>query len=143
MRKSTRIASLVLFLALSLFLLLFGLLYATVREPLWFHAAAAPKEALDAARPLYFALMKLIGGASVALALITAYVALVPLRKGVDLAGRALFIAHAMPLMMAAYVAETLAAETGAPTSWHIMGALLAVDIAALAAHGFGRTSAN
>lgn len=122
-----------LFLALSVFLLLFGGLYASVRDLLFFHAAAVPPEALEAVRPLYFALMKLIGGASIALGFATAYMALFPLRSGMAGAATGLLVCHAIPLVMAALVAETLAAKTGAPTSWHIMGVLLAVDAAAFA----------
>lgn len=120
-----------LFLVLSLFLVVFGGLYASVKDLLWFHAAAVSAESVEAVRPLYFALMKLIGGAAISLGAATAYIALGPLRRGAAGAATALFVCHAIPLVMAAIVAETLAARTGAPTSWRIMGALLGVDAAA------------
>lgn len=142
MLELLRWASIVLFAALSLFLILFGTLYFGVQDLLSFHAAAVPDAALDAVRPLYFALMKLVGGAAIALGFLTAYMALFPMRRGVALAGTTLFIAHAIPLATAAYVAETLAAETGAPTSWHVMGVLLAVDTAAFLAHVLGGKTA-
>jgi hypothetical protein len=44
---------------------------------------------------------------------------------------------------MAAYVAETLAKLTGAPTSWHIMGMLLAFAALALVAHAIGRRNSS
>jgi hypothetical protein len=43
---------------------------------------------------------------------------------------------------MAAYVAETLAKLTGAPTSWHIMGILLAIDAIAFGLHAFTKRAA-
>jgi hypothetical protein len=133
--------SVVLFAALSAFFVVFGILYASVRDVLWFHAAAVPAEALGDIRPLYFALMKLIGGASGALGLLGGYVALVPLRRGVALAAEALAAAYAIPLLTAAYVAETLAARTGAPTSWQIMGFLLAITAIAYFAHVASRAA--
>ncbi len=131
--------SVALFSLLSAFLVAFGALYANVQDLLWFHAAAVPEAAIEDVRPIYFALMKLIGGTSVALGLACAYITWAPLRQGVPLAGTALAAAFAIPFVMAAYVAESLAAETGAPTSWHIMGALLAVTAAACLAHLFSR----
>lgn len=132
MRKIFRLAGIALFVALSCFMIAFGALYTSVHDLLWFHAAAVPKEALEAVRPLYFALMKLIGGAAGSLGALGAYTALTAIRRGDRNAAAALAAALAIPLVMAAYVAETLAAKTGSPTSWHIMGALLAVDAAAL-----------
>lgn len=123
-----------LFAALGLFLIAFGVLYASVQNLLWFHAAAVPQDALEAVRPLYFALMKLVGGASIGLGVLGLYVTFVPLRRGVPLAAPMLAVAYAVPVLMAAVVAEILAAATGAPTSWRIMGILLAVDAAALLA---------
>jgi len=132
MRKIFRLAGIALFVALSGFMIAFGVLYSSVHELLWFHAAAVPKEALEAVRPLYFALMKLIGGASGSLGALGAFLALSAIRRGDRGSAVALAVAFAIPLVMAAYVAETLAAKTGSPTSWHIMGVLLAVDLAAL-----------
>lgn len=132
MQKIFRIASVTLFVALSCFMIAFGALYTSVHDLLWFHAAAVPKDVLEAVRPLYFALMKLIGGASGSLGALGAYTALTAIRRGDKGAAIALAIAFAIPLVMAAYVAETLAAATGSPTSWHIMGVLLAIDAAAL-----------
>lgn len=143
MKKFPRIASLVLFAFLGLFYVAFGTLYASVDNLLWFHAAAVPAEAHEAVRPLYFALMKLIGGASIALGLLGLWATAAPLRRGVPLAGTALFLAYAIPLAMAAVVAEILAKATGSPTSWHIMGALMAVNVVALVAHAAGARPAS
>ncbi|MEK7264579.1 MAG: hypothetical protein AAB227_00645 [Pseudomonadota bacterium] len=132
MRNIFRISGVALFVALSCFMIAFGALYSSVRDLLWFHAAAVPKESLEAVRPLYFALMKLIGGASGSLGALGGFVALTTIRYGDKVSAIALAAAFAIPLLMAAYVAETLAAATGSPTSWHIMGALLAIDAAAL-----------
>ncbi|OFX06242.1 MAG: hypothetical protein A3E78_15260 [Alphaproteobacteria bacterium RIFCSPHIGHO2_12_FULL_63_12] len=132
MRKFFRLAGVTLFVALSCFMVAFGALYTSVHDLLWFHAAAVPNEALEAVRPLYFALMKLIGGASGSLGALGAFVALTAVRRCDKGAAVALALAFAAPLVTAANVAETLAAETGSPTSWRIMGALLAVDVAAL-----------
>lgn len=135
MQRTLRLASIILFVVLGVFLVAFGALYASVKDLLFFHAAAVPPSALEDVRPIYFALMKLIGGSSSALGLLGIYVALIPLRRRVPLSGTALAVVLAIPLVMAAIVAESLAASTGAPTSWHIMGVLLAVDAAAYLAH--------
>ena len=134
MRKIFRISGVALFVALSCFMIAFGALYTSVHDLLWFHAAAVPKESLEAVRPLYFALMKLIGGASGSLGALGGFIALSAIRRGDKGSAVALAVAFAIPLVMAAYVAETLAAKTGSPTSWHIMGGLLAIDALALAA---------
>jgi hypothetical protein len=134
MRNMLRWIGVGLFGALSVFLILFGALYASVSDFLPFHAAAAPT-ALDAMRPLYLALMKLIGAASAALGALGCYLTLGPIRRGETLAGIAVACAFASAFLMAAYVAETLARATNAPTSWHIMGLLLAITAAALIAH--------
>lgn len=132
MKRLMRIFGIVFFATLSLFLIAFGVTYASVEDFLWFHAAAAPSESLDDIRPLYLALMKLIGGAAAALGLLGAYVTAFPIRRGDLKAAFALAIAYATPLVMAAHVAESLAAQTGSPTSWHIMGMLLLLDALAL-----------
>ena len=131
MRSRLKLASIILFMALSVFLMVFGSLYATVQNLLWFHAAAVPMRALEDVRPLYFALMTLIGGASFGLGLLGAYVSLVPLRRGAPFDATFLAAANFIALVMAAITAEKLAHATGAPTSWHIMGALMAVNLAA------------
>lgn len=131
--------SLVLFILLSVFLVAFGLLYASVHDMLWFHAAAVPESIRGEVRPLYLALMKLIGGSSMALGILAGYVAMAPMRRGAPWAGSVLAVCIAIPVIMAAYVAETLAKLTGAPTSWHIMGILLAIDALALGLHALSR----
>jgi hypothetical protein len=134
--------SLVLFVALSLFLVAFGAFYASVHDMLWFHAAAVPEAIRDDVRPLYLALMKLIGGASLGLGVLAGYVAMGPMRRGAPWAAGVLALSIATPVVMAAYVAETLAKLTGAPTSWHIMGILLAIDAIAFGLHAFTKRAA-
>lgn len=135
MRAAFGWISTALFLALGLFLIAFGVLYASVDGYLPFHAAAVPKAAQLPAQALYLALMKLIGGSSAALGVLGLYVTLVPMRRG--MAGAALMVSlcYAGAFLMAAFVAERLAATTGAPTSWHIMGVLLMMTTSALALH--------
>src|SRR5690349_13755151 len=87
-------ASVILFMAVSVFLIAFGLLYANVTDLLWFHAAAVPADALEKVRPLYFALMKLIGGASIGLGLLGAYVILGPMRHGMPWAAAFVALAY-------------------------------------------------
>jgi hypothetical protein len=130
--------SLCLFGLVALFLIAFGVLYASVTNMLWFHAAAVPESVRDEVAPLYFALMKLIGGASSALGLLGFWMVMGPMRRDLPGIGVALTIAFAIPILMAAYVAEVLAARTGAPTSWHIMGVLIAILVLALLARRFG-----
>ena len=134
MRAALRTGGLVLFLGLAAFLAWFGFVYATVDKMLWFHAAAEPEAVRPAIAPLYFALMRLIGAASLGLAVLGVVFTLGPVRRGSRTAALWLAVSYAVPLAGAAWVAERLAAETGAPVSWHIMGVLLAVDALALLA---------
>lgn len=138
MRANLRTASLVLLGVLGLFLILFGVLYISVAQMLPFHAAAVPVQARAAVLPLYHALMALIGGASIGLGFLGLFVTFGPMRTGAPGAAYATGAAYAIALVAAAIVAERLRAETGAPTSWHIMGGLLAIDAAALIAHRLG-----
>lgn len=131
-----------LFVLLAVFLIAFGLLYETVPGMLSFHAAAVPETIRSAVLPLYLALMRLIGGASIALGLIALYVTLGPLRRRQPLALPVLAVCIALPIANAAYVAETLAARTGAPTSWHLMGILLAILAVAMLTCGWGTKAA-
>ena len=86
--------------------------------------------------------MTLIGGSSAALGLLGAYVVLGPLRSGAKWAASALTFVFALVFVMAAITAEKLSA-TGAPTSWHIMGVLLALTAAAFIAHIAARRAAS
>lgn len=139
MKKLSRAIGIALFAALSLFYLAFGGLYASVPDLLWFHAAAVPEQSHEAVRPLYLALMKLIGSSTIGLGVVGAFTTFTSIRRGDGAAASVLFIAYAIPLFAAAYVAETLAAKTGAPTSWHIMGALMALNSLALGGVLMGR----
>lgn len=134
MRTALRRIGFALFLLLSVFFLWLGSVYATVNEPLWFHAAAVPEEVREAVRPLYFALMNLIGGSSFGLGLLALFATATAISKGSRAAALAVATAFTIALGMAAITAEDLARETGAPTSWRIMGALLAINITALLA---------
>lgn len=134
MQAKLRLASVILFGLVSLFLIWFGFTYATVKDMLWFHAAAVPEAVRDEVRPLYLALMTLIGGSAAALGVLGAYVIVGPLRNGAKWAAFALTLVFGLAFVMAAITAEKLSA-TGAPTSWHIMGVLLAVTTAAFLAH--------
>ena len=130
-RSMFKLLGVILFMALSVFLMAFGVLYASVHDILFFHAAAVPSRALEDVRPLYFALMTLIGGASFGLGLLGAYVTWLPIRRGVPHAASFLAAANAVALVMAAVTAEKLAHATGSPTSWHIMGVLMAINLLA------------
>lgn len=134
MQAKLRLASVILFGLVSLFLIWFGFTYATVKDMLWFHAAAVPEAVRGEVRPLYLALMTLIGGSSAALGVLGAYVIIGPLRSGEKWAASALTFVFALAFVMAAITAEKLSA-TGAPTSWHIMGVLLAVTATGFLAH--------
>lgn len=140
MKPILRWTSIILFALLSAFLVWFGWLYASVEEPLWFHDAAVPDHAKEAVRPLYFALMTLVGGSSLGLGVLGLFVTLTSLRQGARGAGAVLAVAMAIPFVMAAITAEELAAATGAPTSWHIMGVLLLVTLIAYLAHAGARS---
>lgn len=139
MRTFLRRASLALFGLLSLFLVAFGALYASVTDMLFFHAAAVPEALRADMKPLYLALMKLIGGASIGLGVLSLYVVFGPLRRGAPFAATAVAVSFSIAVLTAAYVAETLADKTGAPTSWHIMGGLLATAFVAFVAHALSR----
>lgn len=122
-----RRASVFFFCTVSLFLMLFGFLYANVNDLLWFHAAAVPPDALVKVRPLYFALMKLIGGASIGLGVLGAYVVLVPMRQGVAWAAPMVSVAYWIALAVAAQTAIRMAEQTGAPVAWHNMAILATI----------------
>lgn len=134
MASAMRWASVWLFTLLALFLIWFGITYATVDSLLWFHAAAVPEAARADVQPLYFALMNLIGGSSGALGVLVLYVAWMPMRLGAQGAASALVVVLGIALGMAALTAEELAEATGSPTSWHIMGVLMAIALVALTA---------
>ena len=127
--------SIILFMAVSAFLIAFGFLYANVTELLWFHAAAVPPEALDKVRPLYFALMKLIGGASIGLGLLGAYVVLGPMRRGIPWAATFVSLAYWIAFIVAGYTAIRLNELTGAPVAWYNMAILSALTGLAFLAH--------
>jgi hypothetical protein len=131
MHAKFRLASLFLFTLVSLFFVWFGVTYASVKDMLWFHAAAVPEAVRDQIKPLYFALMTLIGAASGALGGLGLYVIAVPLRSGAPGAATILVATNAIAFAMAAVTAEKLAAATGSPTSWTLMGIGLAVTLAA------------
>jgi len=134
MKSFLQWTSIVLFMIVSVFLVAFGLLYANVNDLLWFHAAAVPPDALEKVRPLYFALMKLIGGASVALGLLGAYVVLVPLRRGMPGADVVVSVAYWIAFGVAAFTAIRLNELTGAPVAWYNMAILSALTAIALVA---------
>jgi len=135
MQTLLRRTSLVLFGLVAVFFIWFGVTYASVSNMLWFHEAAVLESARVEVRPLYFALMNLIGGASTALGALSLYVIALRLRRGAPGAGLALVLATAVAVGMAAVTAEELAAATGAPVSWHLMGIVLSVAVLALALH--------
>jgi uncharacterized membrane protein YhdT len=124
-----------LFGTVALFLLLFGLLYASRTSMLFFHAAAVPEAVRPDMLELYLALMRLIGGASIGLGILGLYTVVGPLSRGIAGAATALTIAFLVPLALAAYSAERLAAATGAPTAWYNMGILATLTLAGLACH--------
>lgn len=132
-----RMAGLVLFGLVSLFLVWFGATYATVKDLLWFHAAAVPEAARADVRPLYFALMTLIGGASLALGILGAYVTAFPIRRATPGAPTMLALVYLLVFAMAGLTAERLA-HYGAPTSWRIMGVLGALTVVGYLACALG-----
>ena len=144
MQPTLQWTSLILFMAVSAFLVAFGLLYANVNDLLWFHAAAVPPDALEKVRPLYFALMKLIGGASIGLGLLGAYVILGPMRQGVRGAATLVAVAYWIAFGVAGYTAIRLNELTNAPVAWYNMAILSALTAGALIAHGMApRTRAQ
>lgn len=135
MQASLQWTSIILYLAASVFLVAFGLLYSNVNDLLWFHAAAVPPEALEKVRPLYFALMKLIGGASIALGILGGYVVLFPMRQGIRGAGAMVAIAYWIAFGVAGYTAIRLNELTGAPVAWYNMAILSAITAIAFGTH--------
>src|SRR6185436_19686423 len=119
----------------SVFLVAFGLLYANVDDLLWFHAAAVPPDALEKVRPLYFALMKLIGGASMGLGILCGFVVMGPMRQGVRGAATFVSLTYWIAFGVAAFTAIRLNELTNAPVAWYNMAILSALTAAAYAAH--------
>jgi len=130
---------LALYLLVTAALLAFGLLYASVSEMLFFHAAAVPVETHAAIRPLYLALMQLIGGSSMALALLGAYTIWWPMRQGVPYAQTAVTLAYLLAMAIAGVTAERLHAATAAPVAWHNMGILAGLTLIGQAAWDIAR----
>lgn len=135
MKSALRNASIALFSLVALFLVWFGLTYLRAESMLWFHAAAIPERAREDALPLYRALMNLIGGSSAGLGVLCLYLIWAPLRRRARWAGSLLLIVLTGVFTVAAITAEELHAETGAPTSWRIMGVLIALSVLAFATH--------
>lgn len=117
----------------ALFLIWFGWLYANVDNVLFFHAAAVDPSAIEPMKPLYFALMRLVGGASAGLGLLGLFTVWTAVRQGSVTAAAAVLVTFCVSFVAAAYTAEKLAADTGAPTTWHIMGILIAVTLVGFA----------
>ena len=143
MKTALRNVSLTLFSLVALFLVWFGVAYICAESMLFFHAAAIPEKAREDALPLYRALMNLIGGSSTGLGVVCLYLIWSPLRRGARLAGAVLLAVFVGVFAIAAKTAEDLHAETGAPTSWHIMGVLIAISIAAFLTHTASTRSAK
>jgi len=135
MRTKLQWTSVILFMAVSTFLVAFGLLYSNVNDLLWFHAAAVPPEALEKVRPLYFALMKLIGGASIGLGILGGFVVLGPMRQGVPWAATFVSLTYWIAFGVAAFTAIRLNELTNAPVAWYNMAILSALTAAAYGAH--------
>jgi hypothetical protein len=135
MQAKLQWTSVILFMAVSVFLVAFGLLYANVNDLLWFHAAAVPPDALEKVRPLYFALMKLVGGASIALGVLGAYVVLGPMRRGMPGAAMLVSVTYWIAFGVAGYTAIRLNELTGAPVAWYNMAILSGLTALALLAH--------
>lgn len=134
-----RRVSLGLFTLVGAFLIAFGILYASVDNMLWFHAAAVPEPVRDVVKPLYFALMQLIGGAAGALGLLGLYVTWGPMRRGVPLAATMVTLSYAVAFIVAGVTATVLARQTGAPVAWYNMAILLTLTVLGLAAEALAR----
>lgn len=137
-----RIAT-ILYTLVGLFLVGFGILYATVDDYLFFHAAALPESVRPQARELYFALMQLIGGASAGLGLLGLWVTHGPMRRGMPGAAAAVAVAWVLAFAVAGYTATVLAARTGAPVAWYNMAILSALTLAGCAADRAARRRAR
>jgi hypothetical protein len=135
MQTALQWTSVTLFMAVSAFLVAFGFLYSNVNDLLWFHAAAVPADALEKVRPLYFALMKLVGGASIGLGLLGAYVILGPMRRGMPWAATLVSVAYWVAFGVAAFTAIRLNELTNAPVAWYNMAILSGLTALALLAH--------
>ncbi|MBY0421746.1 MAG: hypothetical protein K2Q06_05535 [Parvularculaceae bacterium] len=138
MRRNLMLRTGLLLLTLiGVFYLAFGALYVSVGDYLFFHKAALPAGSEAGFRPLYLGLMKLIGGASIALGGLGLLILHTSVRARHALSLGGLAAAWAAPLVVAGYVAETLRRETGAPTSANLMAILLAVLVAGAALRAF------
>jgi hypothetical protein len=90
---------------------------------------------LEKVRPLYFALMKLVGGASIALGVLGAYVVLGPMRRGMPGAAMLVSVTYWIAFGVAGYTAIRLNELTGAPVAWYNMAILSGLTALALLAH--------
>jgi hypothetical protein len=135
MKTALQWTSVILFALVSAFLVAFGLLYANASDLLWFHAAAVPADAIDKVRPLYFALMKLIGAASVGLGILGGYVVFGPMRQGIKGAATMVAFTYCIAFVVAGYTAIRLNEVTGAPVAWYNMAMLTTLTLLAFGAH--------
>jgi hypothetical protein len=143
MVHSLIVARQVFFGAVSAFLIWFGIVYATAPDLLPFHAQAVPPEAREAVRPIYFALMKLVGGASAALGVLGAYIIFGVLPHRTPWAATWLSAANILAFATAGYTAIKLNADTGADVAWYNMAILSALTLMGLLCHTLAQRSAG
>lgn len=79
--------------------------------------------------------MKLVGGASIGLGILGAYVVLGPMRQAVPWAATLVSLNYWIAFGMAAFTAIRLNELTGAPVAWYNMAVLSAMTALAYAAH--------
>ena len=121
--------SMIMFTLVSVFLVLFGLLYANVPDMLFFHAQALPEVHREAVKPLYFALMKLVGGASIGLGILGGFAVWGPMRAGVPNCGFVVSVAYIIAFAVAGFTAIRLNELTGADVAWYNMAILSAMTL--------------
>ncbi len=139
MAPALRWISMGLYIVLSVFIILFGALYATVQDFLPFHGAAIDERLHERVKPLYLALMTLIGSIALSLGGLGLIVTLGPVRHGALWAAAALTAVQSFAFVMAGITAVLLARRTGAPTGWENMAILTTITVVALITHLFSR----
>lgn len=122
----------ILLTGLGLYIVVFGLIYATRTELMPHHGAALPEDVKVQVMPLYHALMRLAGGAIVSFGLLCLFVVHRLWRNG---SKGALVVASVLLFGFFAWTAITAARlelAVGVSTHWQIMGVLATISLLAL-----------
>lgn len=141
MRRLFRTIGFILLAGLSVYAILFGLVYATRTEMMPHHHAVLPDAVSAQVMPLYQTLMRLAGGAIAAFGLTCLYVVFGPMRAGFKGASSAVSVLLSAFFAATALTAARLEVSAGSATHWQVMGLLAVLALIGWASTLFGSRS--